>query len=203
MEKYGPLAPWVIYGSNLVAAVWAIRVAALGHALWEPNVEGFPRAPVRIAGIGAILLLAVTFALSRKHTEIEFWIPWTLWIFAPLFIFFIADIFLRQWLIVKCASANPIFGGIWLTSRAKAILQGAPRAYTNRDLVEGDTPPPSAAALYCSFPAVRRDKTRVWPPASTATASAVIVVVYCLWNILSITGFVLAATLIVIAVGST
>lgn len=201
MEKYGPLAPWVIYGSNLVAAIWALRAAALGHAVWEPKVEGFPRAPVRIAGVGAIILLAVVFAMSRKHTEIEFWIPWALGIFVPLIIFFIADIFLRQWLIVKCTTGSAIFGGIWLMPRAKAILQGSPTAYANKDLAEGDPPPPSAAALYCSY-AGRRDKTRVWPPASTAAAEAVIVFVYCAWNIFAITGLVLAATLIVITVGN-
>jgi hypothetical protein len=201
MEKYGPLAPWVIYGSNLIAAAWALRVAALGHALWEPRVEGFPRAPVRVAGIGAILLLAVVFATSRKHADVEFWIPWALWIFVPLLIFFVADIFLRQWLIVECKSAKPTFGGIWVTPRARAILRGAPEAYANKDLAKDDTPPPSAAALYCSFPANKRDKTRVWPSASTAAASAVIVIMYCLWNVLAITGVVLAATLVVIAVG--
>src|SRR5262245_47481526 len=166
MEKYGPLAPWVIYGSNLVAAVWALRAAALGHALWEPKVEGFPRAPVRVAGIGAILLLAVVFALSRKHADIEFWVPLALWIFVPLLVFFVADIFLRQWLIVRCRSAQPIFGGIWVTPRARAILRGAPEAYAMGDLAEGDPPPPSAAALYCSFPVNARDKTRVWPATS-------------------------------------
>ncbi len=161
MEKYGPLTPWVIYGSNLVAAVWALRVAALGHALWEPKVEGFPRAPVRIAGVGAILLLAVIFAISRKRSEIEFWIPWALWIFVPLIVLFVADIFLRQWLIVECKPSEPIFGGIWLTKRAQAILRGAPEAYANKDLAKGATPPPSAAALYCSFSGPTRDKTRV------------------------------------------
>ena len=202
MEKYGPLAPWVIYGTNLIAAVFALRVAALGRALWEPKVEGFPRAPVRIAGIGAIILLAIVFALARKRTEVEFWIEWALWLFVPLLIFFVADIFLRQWLIVKCKSSEPVFGGIWLTPRARAILRGAPEAYANNDLAKGDPPPPSAAALYCSFPSPKRDKTRVWPPTSTATASAVIVIVYCFWNILAITGVVLAATLVVISVGN-
>ena len=202
MEKYGPLTPWVIYGSNLVAAVWALRVAALGHALWEPKVEGFPRAPVRIAGVGAILLLAVIFAISRKRSEIEFWIPWALWIFVPLIVLFVADIFLRQWLIVECKPSEPIFGGIWLTKRAQAILRGAPEAYANKDLAKGATPPPSAAALYCSFSGPTRDKTRVWPPASTAAATAVVVVVYCLWNILAITGVVLAATLVIMSIGS-
>jgi hypothetical protein len=200
--EYGPLAPWVIYGSNLVAAVWALRVAALGHALWEPKVDGFPRAPVRIAGIGAIIFLAVIFALSRKRTEIEFWLPWAISTFVPLLILFAADVFLRQWLIVECKGSQRIFGGIWLTPRARSILHGIPQAYADNELAPDDPPPASAVALYCSFPASKRDRTRVWPPASTATATAIVVLVYCLWNILAVACLVIAATLVVISLGN-
>jgi hypothetical protein len=49
----------------------------------------------------------------------------------------------------------------------------------------------------------KRDTSRVWPSASTAAATALIVIVYCLWNILAIAGLVLAATLVVISVGNT
>src|SRR5262245_12245456 len=100
--------------------------------------------------LGGIVLLAVIFALSRQGTGIEFWIR-TLWTFLLLLFLFGVDVFLRHWLIVKCPSSKPTFGGFWLTKRARAILRGTPEAYANKDLAKGDTPPPSAAALYCSF----------------------------------------------------
>jgi len=151
--------------------------------------------------LGGIVLLAVIFALSRQGTGIEFWIR-TWWIFLLLLFLFGVDVFLRHWLIVKCPSSKPTFGGFWLTKRARAILRGTPEAYANKDLAKGDTPPPSAAALYCSFSPGKRDKTRVWPSASTAAATALIVLVYCLWNVLTIGSLVLAATMVVVAVGS-
>jgi hypothetical protein len=92
---------------------------------------------VRIAGVGGVLFLAIIFALVRRHADIDYWLPLALWIFLPLIILFVFDIFLRHWLIVQCGGASPVFGGIWLTLRARLILQGAPEAYANQDLAEG------------------------------------------------------------------
>src|SRR5207248_1426095 len=120
-------------------------------------------------------------------------------IYIPLLVMFVTDVVLRSALVVKCQNANPIIRGFWVTPRARAILQGAASAYKNGDIGRNDKPPASAATLYCSFP-VPRDKTRVWSPASISTATGVIVLVYCLWNVLAVTGVVLAVNLIILSI---
>src|SRR4051795_12537282 len=102
MDKYEPLATTVLYSTNLLAAGWAIRTAAFGKALWEPDVDEFPRAPVRVGGVIAIVLISVIFATSRKQTDIYYWLPWALSVGGATLIFFLLDIFLRQIVIVKC-----------------------------------------------------------------------------------------------------
>ncbi len=202
MEKYGPLSQLVWYATNLSAAVLALRAMALGRALWEPKVAGFPRAPVRISGIGAMALVAVIFAMSRKETELGFWIHWVLGCFVPALLLFVADIALRTHLIITCPGAQTgRFGGLWKTRRARQILLGAVEAYDRGDLARGDPPPASAQTLYCSFP-VPRDASRVWPSSSIATATAFVVFVYCVWNMLSVATLAVAATLIATALNT-
>jgi hypothetical protein len=205
-NEYGPLAETVILGSNLVAAVAALRLAALGRGLWEPDVEGFNRAPVRLAGVVAIVGIAVAFATSRKKPPIEAWIPWTIGCVVVALVFFLADIFARQWLMVKCPGMQKAtFTGLWLQPRAQHILNGDEQARIGKDLAEappGDPPtkpPASANALYCSF-ATPRDKTRIWPPTSTAAAVILTVFVYCVWNALATISVGVAATLVALAV---
>jgi hypothetical protein len=203
MEKYGPLGYLVLYASNLAAAVWAIRTAALGKALWEPKVRDFPRPPVRIAGIIAIILVAIIFAVSRKDNNIYVWIPGSIGCGTALSISFLGDVFLRTLLIVRCnPNETGIFAGIWVTKRARAILKGLPEAYQMRDLDPGpppQAPPASAKALYCSF-AAPRIPSRVWPDASISTATASVVGNYILWNAAATVAVALASTLVAIAV---
>jgi hypothetical protein len=201
MEKYGPIGYIVLIASNLTAGIWAIRTAALGKALWEPRVQEFPRAPVKIAGVVAIVLIAVVFSVSNKNKDIFYWLPWALWCGVVVIVSFLIDVFLRTWLIVRCSpNAIGVFGGIWLTKRARAIVRGSQLAYDNKDLSLGQAPPAGPKALYCSFPANARDVSRIWPQQSVALATAVVVGDYILWNALATVAVALAATLVAIAV---
>jgi hypothetical protein len=205
MDKYGPLATIVLYSTNLVAAMWAIRTAALGKALWEPDVDQFPRAPVRVGGVIAIVLVAVIFAISKKQVDIYYWLPWAFWVGGGTFILFLLDIFLRQIVIVKCAPADKgTFGGLWRTPMARAIVRGEPLAYETRHLSKGQTPPASARALFCSMRANNRSgieiKERVWSPSSIAAATIAIVGTYMCWNALATAAVTIGATLVAIAI---
>jgi hypothetical protein len=201
MEKYGPLATVVLYSSNLGAAAWAIRTVALGKALWEPKVRDFPRAPVRISGVIAVILVAIVFALSQKNHDIYDWITWAIGCGVSVIILFTVDIILREWLIVRCSSREEgIFGGIWLQPRARAICRGSQEAYDRRDMVPGQLPPSGPKSLFCSFPVSDRDRLRVWPSTSIAVATATVVGNYILWNALATVGMAIAATLVAIAI---
>jgi hypothetical protein len=187
---------------SLVGAVGAIRMATLGRGLWEPDIREFQRAPIRIAGVLAMVAVAITFGAGRRHPNFDLWIPWVVTCVAAALFFFLADIFCRQWLIVKCKGmTRGIIGGIWTTQRARDILKGDPRAYDLGDLAAGEAPPPGPVALYCSF-ASPRDATRVWPPTSMAAGTILVVLVYCLWNALATTAVAVAATLIAIVISS-
>ena len=200
--EYGPLAQTVLYASNLVGAMGAIRMATLGRGLWEPNVEEFERSPVRIAGVIAIVMIAITFGFGRKYPNFDSWIPWVIACLVAALFFFLVDVFCRQWLIVKCEGmSRGIIGGIWTTQRARDILRGNPRAYELGDLAKDAVPPAGPAALYCSF-AAPRDAKRIWPPTSIAAGTILVVMVYCLWNALATTAVAVAATLIAIVIGS-
>ena len=205
-DKYGPLSGTVLLGLNLAAAVAALRLATLGRGLWEPQVEGFARAPVRVAGIIAIVGVAIAFATGRKSPSIDVWIPWTIGCGAVTLLFFLIDLFGRQFLLVKCPGMRkPFYGGLWLTERARDILRGSERAIERGDLAAAPPgnppvqPPPSARALYCSF-ASPRDRTRVWSEKSMAASVMLSVFVYCMWNAFATVTVATAATLIALSV---
>jgi hypothetical protein len=202
MDKYGPLSEIARYGLNLVAVAWAIRIAVFGKAFWEPKVTDFKRAPVRIAGAYSAILIAVVFAVSRQQHDLYYWIPWIIACGGAIIVFFLVDMFLREWLIVRCSPRGEgVFGGIWLTPRARDIVLGSKAAYERGDLASNQSPPGSAKRLFCSFPVNNRQEHReeIWPSHSIAASQVLVVGNYIIWNILATVGLSIAATLVSIA----
>ena len=174
MGDFGPLGTVVGLAGNLGAACVAIRAAWAGKGLWEPDVRELPKAPTRIAGVLAIVGIAIVFD-STHGAPAPGLADLAIFLSAVAVVAFVLDVVLRSVLIYRCeGETNGVIGGFWLKPEARAILKGK-----SPHLLEGQPPPSNKKELYCGS---GRDPDRIWSRLSQGIGAATLTGFFMLWN---------------------
>lgn len=175
MNDYGPLATIVAYAGNLGAAAVAMRVAWTGKATkWEPEIPELAKAPTRVAGLLALLAIAVLFVRTRTGDDFD-WLLWLMgWAGGITLLAFLAYLFLVMTLVFTCDDNGPkTVRGYWLTPTAKKVLAG-----DSDHLLPGQPPPHNDKEFFCGS---GRSADRVWPDSARALAHISLVLAYILF----------------------
>jgi hypothetical protein len=195
MKDPGPLAFIVTFAGFLIAAAAALRALWAGKFLWDPDLGHLERSAVKMAGLITAIGLAVAFASFYGDIKSPRLVSWTIGVGAAALVFFLVDVALRQWLFVQCTpTSKRIVRGFRTNERTRDLLRDKPMARIRGDIGEGDQPPPSARAFFCSLPDIR-DPDVVWTHSSQVAAIVSIILTYVLWSGLATNGLALAAML--------
>ncbi len=126
-SNYGALADLVSTAGAIIAAGGAISLGWRGRTKWEPSEEDIPRAPGKVAGLFASVMIVILFAQSRDSaqmpfiTRLAFGLSILCVLFLCLYVFLVA---MQTYHVVESpqrgkAVKRNVIGGLWLTPEAK------------------------------------------------------------------------------------